>query len=106
MDYNKLKNNITEEEIDCYINNSINKIFAILGIYEDCEKNNNYEGYYTYLYRTVTEFSGFESIFKMNFFISLISVLAGMIEDKEPNHKKVKSLTFHCISLVKKGVKK
>lgn len=106
MDYNKIKATVTEEEIEYYLNNSINKIFAILGIYEDCEKNNSFDSYYTYLSRTITELSGFEYIFQKNFFISIISVLAGMIEDKNPNHKKVKSLTFHCISLIKKGVKK
>lgn len=106
MDYKTIKDKITEQDIDFYINSSINKLFAILGIYEDCEKNNNFDGYYTYLSRILTEFSGFDKIFEMNFYISIISILMGMEEDKEPNHKKVKSMVFHCISLVKKGVKK
>lgn len=105
MDYKIIKENIQKQDIDFYLNSSINKIFAILGIYEDCERNNNLESYYTYLNRTIIELSGFDYIFETNFYISIISILVGMLEDKEPNHKKVKSITFHCISLIKKGVK-
>ena len=106
MDYKTIKENVQKQDIDFYLNSSINKLFAILGIYEDCEKNNDFDSYYTYLARTITELSGFDYIFEMNFYISIISILVGMLEDKSPNHKKVKSMTFHCISLVKKGVKK
>lgn len=105
MDYNNIKNIFTEEDINFYLNFSINKIFAILGIYEDCENSNNLEGYYIYLNRIITEFTGFNKLFQTNFYISILSILLGMLEDKEPNHKKVKSLTFHCISLIKKGIK-
>lgn len=105
MDYKNIRNSFSEKSIDEYLNFSVNKIFAILGIYEDCVKADNLENYYTYLTRIITELSGFSSIFENSFFVSVISVLVGMLEDKNPTHKKVKSLTFHCISLLKKSSK-
>lgn len=105
MAFNSYNTELTEENLNSYLESSINKVFAILGIYEDCEKNNNFDGYYAYLTRITTEFFGIYKLFDNNTFFSLVGVLNGMKEDTEPNHKKVKSLTFHCISLIKKGIK-
>ncbi len=105
MVLNNITLDIEHEAFNSYLKSSINKIFAILGIYEDCEKNNNYESYYSYLNRIITEFIGIYKLFNNDTFFSLVGVLNGMKEDVEPTHKKVKSLTFHCISLIKKEIK-
>lgn len=98
-------NNIcfTDEQIDGYKELAINKIFAALGIYEDCVSQNDLSGYYRYLNRICTEFDGIYSMFGINTYLQLVGILQGMIKDEEPDHKTVKSLVFHCISIIKKA---
>lgn len=100
MDYN-IK--LSKEEINTYLESAINKVFAILGIYEDCMENNNFENYFIYLNRLITEFSGIYYLLDINSFVSLIAIIKGMSKEKSTNHKNVKSLTFHCISILKKA---
>lgn len=94
---------ITNDEKSKYLESAIDKVFAILGIYEDCMEQNNFENYFIYLNRLLTEFNGVYYLLDINSFISLVSIIKGMIETKTTNHKSVKSLTFHCISILKKA---
>ena len=97
-------NNIqfTDDDIQYYTDRSVNKLYATLCVFEDCEKKSDYETYHIYLKRLITEFTGIYNIFDVNVFLSIIGILNGMILEEEPKHKDVKSLIFHCISLLKK----
>lgn len=103
MEYNINDITITKEDFVKYINTSINKLFALLGIYEDCESNNNFDNYTIYLNRILTEFNGIYYLCGSVPFMSIVGILKGMSEFKELDHKKVKSLVFHCISILKKA---
>lgn len=59
---------------------------------------------YTYLDRLIVEFNGTKYTLDVDTFVSLVSILAGIRNKGDITHKEVKSLVFHCISLVKKGV--
>lgn len=99
MDYNGIE--FSDKEIQEYKQSVINKLFAILGIFEDCEIINDYSGYTTYIRRLAREFNGLYDMFGIVNFLSIVSVLEGM---KVPiEHSEVKQLVFHCISLVKKA---
>lgn len=99
MDYNGIV--FSDEEIQKYKESLINKIFAILGIYEDCDDIGDFTGYTTYISRLTREFNGIYSMFGIINFLSIVSILEGM---KVPiTHVEVKRLVFHCISLVKKA---
>ena len=99
MDYNGIV--FSDEEIQEYKQYLINKIFAILGIYEDCDNIQDFTGYTTYISRLTREFNGIYNMFGIINFLSIVSILEGM---KVPiTHAEVKQLVFHCISLVKKA---
>lgn len=99
MDYNGIE--FSDKEIQEYKQSVINKLFAILGIFEDCEIINDYSGYTTYIRRLAREFNGLYDMFGIVNFLSIVSILDGM---KVPiEHSEVKQLVFHCISLVKKA---
>lgn len=57
----------------------------------------------SYLDRLIIEFDGIKDIFDITIFISIVGILSGMRNKKNLTHKEVKSLVFHCISIVKKG---
>lgn len=59
--------------------------------------------FYSYLDRLVIEFYGAKDIFDICTFISIVSILDGLRKEENLTHKEVKSVVFHCISLVKKG---
>ena len=86
MDFNGI--NFSDKEIQEYKQSVINKLFAILGIFEDCEAINDYSGYTAYMFGIVN-------------FLSVVSILEGSQVPIE--HSEVKRLVFHCISLVKKA---
>lgn len=99
MDFNGIE--FSDKEIQEYKQSVINKLFAILGIFEDCEAINDYSGYTTYTRRLARELNGLYDIFGIVNFLSIVSILEGM---KVPiEHSEVKRLVFHCISLVKKA---
>ena len=103
MDYSIIGGVIlNNEQIDKYLDSLINKIFAILGIYEDCEKINNFKNYLSYVNIIIIEVKGFYKFSNAENFLSLISILNGMTLLDEMKHGTVKSLTFHCISIIKK----
>lgn len=99
MDFNGIK--FSDKEIQEYKQFVINKLFAILGIFEDCDTINDYTGYTTYIKRLTREFNGLYNMFGIKDFLSIVSVLEGMQVPIE--HSEVKQLVFHCISLVKKA---
>lgn len=99
MDY---KIEIKKEELNEYLDKLINKTFAILGVYEDCDKKESYNDYFTYLDRLCLELKGCSSSLEMDKFLSLYNVLIGMANSDIMEHKKVKSLVFYCISVIKK----
>ena len=102
MGYNINGIEISGEVLNKYFDTLVNKIFAILGIYEDCEKTQDFINYDTYLDRVIIELSGGYYVIGFNNFISLSNILSGIKHSDSLNHKKVKSLVFHCISIVKK----
>lgn len=85
-----------------YIQASVNKVFAMLGVYEDCQKINDFENFYRYVKRLLYEFTGAYNILKVESLISLLGVIEGIYNDKGITHSEVRSLTFHCISILKK----
>lgn len=102
MSYKTNNIEFSNEILEDYLDKLINKIFAVLAIFEDCEKNNDFENFEVYLDRVIIEVSGGFYIIGSSDFISLLNILSGIKNDKYINHKKIKSLVFHCISLVKK----
>ena len=102
MNYNVNGVTLDSEDVSLYCESLINKIFAILGIYEDCENAGNFDTFSVYVDRVCLEIAGGYEVLGINNFLSLSNILAGIKESEELNHKKVKSIVFHCISIVKK----
>lgn len=96
--------NITfdKNKINSYLDELINRIFAILAIYEDCEKSNNFQNYLSYLNRIIVEVNGVYNLLNIEDILSIIFTLEGMTIIEKMKHGTVKSLTFHCISIIKK----
>lgn len=103
MDCNIGKVKILDSDINKYLDNLVNRIFAVLGIYEECVLDDKFDNYISYLDRVIVEISGVANTFKMNDFIGIVNILVGLQDLNILNHKKVKSLTFHCIDVVKKN---
>ena len=102
MIYNINGIEISGEVLNKYLDTLINKLFAILGVYEDCDKIKDFSNYNIYLDRVITELVGGYYVIGESNFISLSNILTGIKYYENINHKKVKSLIFHCISIVKK----
>lgn len=102
MIYNVNGIEISSEMLNKYFDTLINKIFAILGVYEDCEEINDFSSYDIYLDRVLTELTGGYYMIGFDNFVSLSNILTGIKYSETINHRKVKSLVFHCISMVKK----
>lgn len=102
MEYSKNGVVFTPEELSICINKMINKVFAILGIYEDCEKISDFNTYKTYVQRVIVEMVGFSRNYPHPTLLSLVNLLTGIISIEAPTHKQVKSITFHTISSLKK----
>lgn len=94
----------TANDIKYYIEECIHNIYISLCVYEDCQGKDNYETYYIYLHRIISEFSGVYSILGFNEFFSIVAILRDMSNLEDKDHKIIKSLTFHCISILKKVV--
>lgn len=93
---------LTENDVAEYKKKLINKCFAILGIYEDCEKIKSYDSYLNYLNRIKIEMIGFQTNTNYIQLISIINILTGMQKIDDINHSQVKSLVFHIISTIQK----
>lgn len=94
---------LSEDDIAYYNKRSVNKIFAILGIFEECEESGDMSPFYAYLDRLIVEFHGVKDVFDICTFISIVAILDGLRNEEQLNHREVKSVVFHCISLIKKG---
>lgn len=99
MDY---KVEVKDEDLNVYLDKLINKTFAVLGVYEDCTLIQSYDNYYTYIERLALEIKGCNLSLDKSEFLSLYNVLIGMSNSEIMTHKKVKSLVFYCISVIKK----
>lgn len=95
---------INEEDLNVYLNLLVNKLYAILGVYEDCEESDSFDNFYVYLNRVLCELKGCSKILDLTDFMSLTFILSGL-EDHELTHRNVKSIVFHCIGIVKKNIK-
>lgn len=102
MHYDDDKITFTTNEIQQYKERLVNKCFAILGIYEDCEKDNNFKPFSIYVERLKREFVGFYNNTQNIQIISIINILTDLQLLNELKQNKVKSLTFHIISVVQK----
>lgn len=102
MVYNISGIEVSGKTLNKYLDTLINKVFAILGVYEDCEEINDFYTYDTYLDRVITELTGGYYVIGFNNFVSLVNILTGIKYSEELSHKRVKSLVFHCISIIKK----
>lgn len=102
MHYDNNKVIYTSKEIQQYKSKLINKCFAILGVYEDCDKDKSYMPYLTYIDRIKIEFIGFNDNVDNIHLVSVINILTGMQEVERLCHKDVKSLVFHIISIIQK----
>jgi hypothetical protein len=102
MHFDNSQVSFSEKEIQQYKSKLINKCFAILGIYEDCDKNKSYTPYLTYIDRVKIEFVGFSTNTNNIHLVSIVNILTGMQDVERLCHKDVKSLVFHIISIVQK----
>ena len=71
MDY---KIELSDVELNNYLDKLINRTFAILGVYEDCSLIEAYENYYTYVERLALELKGCSFSLDKNDFLSLYNV--------------------------------
>lgn len=83
-----------------YIRRCINKIFKILPIYEECESQNNFDFYVSYLDKLIVMFTGSEILFNQKDFIDLVSIFKGLQIPNNYNKEQVKSIVFHCIDIL------
>lgn len=102
MDYENKKIIYTYREQEWYRKQMINKCFAVLGIYEDCLKINDFNSYLSYINRLQIEFVGYHKITNLNSIMSIINILSGMSCINELSHKQIKSFVFHMISIIEK----
>mgnify|MGYP003595613262 FL=1 len=81
----------------------IDKIFKILPLKEDLDKGIIVDTDFTiYLNRLIVEFSGILESEESAKLKEVVSIIKGIkIEYKNLKQEEVKSLVFHCISLVK-----
>lgn len=106
--YNLKDTSVTKDKVNEYLEALIGKIFATLYIYEDCQKINDYNSLTSYLYRLRFEIEGFYKITDSIGFISIVSILSNLYEKSMDDANiiskdHVKSLIFHCISIIKKA---
>lgn len=104
MDYKIHDVIISQDDMNAYLEKLINKLYAMLPIYEDCTNDNDYQSFTVYVKRLMVEISGMYSVLGTHKFLTLVNILTGMSESTGLSHDEVKSLTFYCISLIK-GIK-
>lgn len=93
---------LDNSEVSKYKDELINRCFAILGIYEDCESTKEFSSYIKYTDRIKYEFIGFYNNTKNVRLISIINIVTGLQNYSDITHKQVKSLVFHIISTIQK----
>lgn len=102
MHYDNDKVKLNEKETQQYKEKLIGKCFAVLGIYEDCEKDNQFTSFITYIDRLKRELAGYYINSNDIQLISIVNILTEMQELNELTQSRVKSLTFYIISVVQK----
>ena len=85
-----------------FLTECVGRVFKILPIYEECSAKNEFQDYNSYVEKVVTTFTGSKILFEQSSFLTLTSTLAGLLETENLNQKKVRSIVFHCISLIEK----
>lgn len=73
---------LSEDDIAYYNKRSINKLFAALAIFEECEESNDMSPFYTYLDRLIIEFRGVKDIFDICTFVSIVAILDGLRKEE------------------------
>ena len=103
MTYNINGINIEVIAINNYIDNRVNKIYAILGIFEDNQNKSNLKPYERYLERINKELKGAAAYLPSETWLELSNLIYGLAHTEAVTQPEVKSLVFHCIALVKKA---
>ena len=85
-----------------YIRQCINKVFKILPIYENCEEQQNFKYFISYLDKLIVMFTGSEILFNQKDFIDLVSLFKGMQQIEGLTKNTIKSTVFHCIDILDK----
>lgn len=85
-----------------YIRQCINKVFKILPIYEDCEEQQNFKHYISYLDKLIVMFTGSELLFSQRDFVEIVSLIKGLQELQGLTKDKTKSIVFHCIDILER----
>ena len=86
-----------------YIRQCINKVFKILPIYEDCEEQQNFKHYISYLDKLIVMFMGSELLFSQRDFVELVSILKGLQEFECLTKEKTKSISSSKKTLYLQG---
>lgn len=92
-----------EEAYNRFINDAVGKVFKLLPLYEDyCLKENakNCEVFYSYLEKLILMLVGSEFFQESEPFVSVASLLNGIEVKSNLSQKQMKSLVFHCISIL------
>ena len=91
-----------------YIDNTIDRIFKILPIYENCllMEKSDFSTYLSYLDKLILQINGSKILLSDSAFITLSATLIGLINEEKTTQKKVKSTVFHCIDIISKLKKK
>ena len=92
MHYEVYDAEISQAELIDYLNTVINRLFAVLGIYEDCSESNDMTNYHIYLERVITEMSGGYENLGLENFLQLVNVLCGLRDDEKGNRGKDKAI--------------
>lgn len=102
MQTNKISQ-IEKSVYEAFIEDIIGKTFKILPIWEDCEtEKENFESFNSYLDKLITMLLGSNYIHKEEKIYSVLVMLKGMQQREDLTQRKVKSIVFHCIDLLKK----
>ena len=86
---------------ETYVNTLINRVFAVLGVFEDSVQKSNYDNFSSYLDRVCTEIYGCYVNTSNDKFLSIYNLLTGIQKEALHTHKHIKSIVFHCISMIK-----
>ena len=88
---------------EAFIEDIIGKTFKILPIWEDCAaEKEDFESFNSYLDKLITMLIGSNYIQKEEKIYSVLVMLKGLQQREDLTQRKVKSIVFHCIDLLKK----
>lgn len=103
---------ISQSLLNEYVDTFINSTFKVLPVAEGRDiitkkvvynKETAYEHFQNYLTTLINEVSGSYELFENNvYYLKFLNSLKGMKDIQINEHKKLKSLVFHCIDICKK----